>query len=169
MDKIRIIFATLVLALSGLGIAHEIAIQYNHAVAKEQIDKQMVAERGQVINFAVDAWGIDYSKRNRNWIFIFCIIGFAGTLTPQTRSAGPLVYGFALPLIYQWITMTMRDLSYATSYMADSPYLLRIANPFDWILFVILPVAFVFNLGSVIAVLRRRKIAASQAGPRSFH
>ena len=66
------------------------------------------------------------------------------------------VYGLTIPLVYQWITLMMRDLSMTELYMADSPYMLRIASTFDWLLFAGLPLVVSTN---VIVLIRPRASA----------
>lgn len=155
MKKLRIIIATVVLLVSVLSVANETVVEYNKKVRSEQYDKMMVANNGPI--FAVDDWGINYAKRNRNWIFMLCITAFLLTLASRTRSLAFLAYAVTFPLIYQWITMTIQDLSYSSpNYMKGTPYLLKIASPFDWILFAILPAVVIVNLTALLVSFRRR-------------
>ena len=151
--------AALCLVFSFLSFAQAGIRAYNQNVDVEQFDRAMIADHGAT--FSHDwGWGIDYPVRNRNLIVCLCICGFLITALMRRSLTSLLlllgVYGLTILLIYQWITITLRDLSLNPYYMADSPYLLRVASTFDWLLFAGLALAvivvgtnFVFYLAGV--------------------
>jgi len=133
--------AVLCLVLSALSIAQAVIDDYNSNVKTEQFDRKMIANSGST--FSHDwGWGVNYPKRNRNLIFILSVTGLLFTVLRRTRLLALLAYGLTLPLIYQWITITVRNLSANELYMSDSPYLLRIATPLEWAFFFGLVVTF---------------------------
>lgn len=143
--------ATLCLVLSLLSVAQEVIVDYNKAVHSEQFDKQTMANHGTTFN--VDVWGIDYAKRDRHLIFLLCVFGFFLSLSTRTIWFSLVTHGLTLLTVYHWIDMNARALTGAPGYMADSPYLLRIASPFDWALFVSLIITFGVKM---FLLLRRR-------------
>ena len=153
--KLSLGLATLCLALSVWTVTQELIDYHNDTVRMEQIDRQTFADHG--VMFSHDSRGIDYRERNRHLILYLCITGFFLCLSPRTVWFSPLNYALTLPLVYQWIAVTMRDLSFNDSYMADSPYLLRVATPFEWALFTVLIVASGVNVFVLVDHIRRRR------------
>ena len=141
--------AALVLALSFFSIANELIDDYNKEVWVEQFDRYTIAKSGVTFSHDWD-WGVNYPKRNRHLIFLFVLAGFVFSVLPRIAWASLLAYGLTFPLVYQWVTITMRDLTYNDAYMAGSPYLLRITSATDWTLFGGLVVAFVVNLAFLV-------------------
>jgi len=151
--------AILCLVFSLLSFAQKNISDYNQNVRVDQFDRQMVASHGAI--FSHDwGWGIDYPSRDRNLTLFLCICGFLIAVTVRRSEMSLLlslgVYGLTIPLVYQWITLMMRDLSMTELYMADSPYMLRIASTFDWLLFAGLPLVVSTN---VIVLIRPRASA----------
>lgn len=138
--RLSFVFALSVLVVSVMSVTQNAIVEYNRDVRSEQNDRKMIADYGAT--FSADAWGINYAKRNRNFIFALCIVGFIASLWIRSLSFAIIPYGLTFPLIYQWITKTARDVELAELYMRDSPYLLRIASTFDWALFALLAITF---------------------------
>lgn len=127
--------ATLCLFLSIFALSQEAIGEYNKAASRDQFDQRMTANGTQM---AVDDWGIDYRLRYRHLITVLCIAGFGLSCWRRSARFAVIPYLIAVPLIYLWITITVQEISYNPLYMAESPYLLLIANPFDWVLFIAL-------------------------------
>lgn len=150
--------ATLCLVFSLLSFGQKCVSDYNLSVRTEQFDREVFASHS--MTFSHDwGWGIDYPARDRNLTVALCICGFVIAVAMR-RSVGSLllslgVYALAIPLIYQWITVSMRDISMNKFYMADSPYLLRIASTFDWLLFAGIALALSFNAATLIRMRGR--------------
>lgn len=107
--------------------------EYNADVRREEMHRQTEAKYGA--RFAVD-YGPDYRPLYRNILLLLAGIGFLLTLRRKLILLTIVPYLIAVPVVYDWIFRTMRDLSYASSgYMADSPYWLKIASPYDWAAF----------------------------------
>jgi len=138
------LFAALCFAGSATALAAEIIDDYNADVRSEQFDRQMIADHGAT--FSHDAWGLDIRKPYRRMILVLSFFGFLLTLGHRTILASVVAYLLALPMLYDWIIRTMRDLSYNTSYMADSPYWLRLATVYDWLLFGLIGVVIAIYL-----------------------
>jgi len=131
--------ATLVLILSILSVVQKEITDYNRDVSLDQFDKTMVANSG--VTFSHDwGWGIDYPMKNRNLILGLSIAGFLMSVLMRRKLMSLLLsflaYALTLPLIYQWLSIMARDVAANESFMRESPYLLRIAATFDWLLFV---------------------------------
>ncbi len=151
--KIRTGLAVLCLAFSAFTIAHTGVVNYNKRVETEQQRLLDAANHG--ITFSIHGdWG-DPREGYRFLIFLLCVAGFFFSMWKRKAWPAGIAYGLTLPLIYNWITLTVRALAQSEYYMADSPYLLRIATPFDWTLFVLLAVTFIVNVAYVLKSFRR--------------
>ena len=133
--------ATLCLALSLWTVTQEVISEYNAEARVEQSDRKSIAENGATFSHDWD-WDIDYRGRKRHLILLLLIGSFLLSISPRTAWFALLAYGLTFPLVYQWIVVTVRDLSLNSSYMADSPFLLRIATPFEWALFMSIAITF---------------------------
>jgi hypothetical protein len=145
--------AILCLVFSLLSFGQECVSDYNRNVRVEQIDREVWASHS--MTFSHDwGWGIDYPARDRNLTVALCICAFFVAVAMRRGMVSLLLslglYVLTIPLIYQWITVSMRDVSMNTLYMADSPYLLRIASTFDWLLFAGLALAMIVNIDMLI-------------------
>jgi hypothetical protein len=147
--------AFLCLILSFLGVTQAVIEEYNKAVWHEQFDKRLIANTGSTL--AID-YGFDIVTLIRNLLFLLCLVGF-GLYFRRRLSWSLLVpYVLTVPLVCYWLIVRTNDIYYNPAYMADSPYLLRIAGPFDWALFVALVVALALNLIFFFYNLRRGSI-----------
>ena len=142
--KFRTGLAALCLAFSAFTVVHTVVVDYNKRVEAEQ-QQLLIAANGDITFSVHGDWGMAPSERNRYLILLLCVAGFFFSLWKRTDRLAASAYGVTLLLIYHWITWTVQALAVNESYMADVPYLLRIATPFDWTLFVLLAVTFIIN------------------------
>jgi hypothetical protein len=144
--------AFLCLILSFLGVAQAVIEEYNKTVWDEQFDKRFIADTGSTI--AID-YGFDIVTLIRNLLFLLCLVGFGLSFRRRLSRSLLIPYVLTVPLACYWLIVRTNDIYYNPAYMADSPYLLRIAGPFDWALFVALVVTLALNLSFFFNNFRR--------------
>lgn len=134
--------AALCLALSFAAAIQEAVVHYNRSVATEQTDKFLADNK---IDLAVDAWGINYQERNRHLIFVISAIGFVLAVFDRRRLT-LLTYSIIGVLAFQWVFMTIRDISMTEMELSNSEYLQLIAFPIDWLQFLTISVLIAVNI-----------------------
>jgi hypothetical protein len=158
-DRFQILIAGICLAVSIAAVNSYVIGEYNRQ-AREAQERANHRVNGGLVIYA-DFFGINYAQRNRTFVLCFCTIAFAVSFWQRGRWVILAAYVLCFLLIYQWLDWVNEGLSMNDLYMAESPYLLRLASTADWTLFIVLASSF------LLLILRSfrnpRKIAESQA------
>ncbi len=108
---------------------------YNDAVAREEAARVARAYGEPAISLS-SCGGVDIAGRNRALILLLSVPAFFLGLGRKTRRYVFVCYALMGVLAFHWIWSTVRALEYAESYRAELPYLLRVADPVDWTMFI---------------------------------
>jgi hypothetical protein len=159
LDRFQILIAGICLAASIAAVSSYVIGEYNRQASEAQERANHQVNGGFVIY--ADFFGINYAQRNRNFVLFLCVIAFAASFWQRGRWVILAAYVLCFLLIYQWLDWVREGLSMNDLYMAESPYLLRLASPADWALIAVLASSFLLLI--LRSVRNPRKIAESQA------
>lgn len=127
---------------------------YNEAVARYEAERVTRAIGGPTIGFS-SCGGVNIAGRNRGLILLLSVPAFILSLWRESRRYAFLCHVVMALLAYQWVSWTVEGLRYAESYRAKLPYVLRLADPSDWTLFLAIAVTLV--CWSYFALLESRR------------
>ena len=84
--------------------------------------------------------GVNIAGRNRGLILLLSVPTLILSLWRQSRRYAFLCHVVMALLAYQWVLWTVEALRDAKGYRAELPYVLRLADPCDWTLFLAIAV-----------------------------
>lgn len=153
-----VLLASLALVISVVSWTNYTIDEYNAQVASEQ--RALAFKAKQRITFSVD-YGPDPRATYRTCFVALSLFLLLSSLKRKLL----LSVCFSLFTVFfsiLWMVGTIRDLAYTEGYMADSPYLLRIATPYDWIFFSFATVILVVETALMVQWSIERRQAGIQ-------
>ena len=99
--------------------------------------------------------GVNIAGRNRGLILLLSVPALILSLWRGSRRYAFLCHVAMALLAYRWVSWTVEALRHAESYRAELPYVLRLADPSDWTLF--LAIATSMACWSYFALLESRR------------
>lgn len=117
--------------------------EYNLRVESEQRNLENAA---MGIRLAADSFAIDYRPFFRIVLLVISLLVFLTFLEKRLLIVTFVLVLATLPIIYLWISRVVRDLQFAEYYMNDSPFTLKIATVFDWVVFGLFGVILVWTI-----------------------